>query len=151
MRIIAGKYKRRKLFTPKGIQTRPSTDRLRETLMAILEGGRFGFPLNSNLIIDVFAGTGALGIEAASRGHPNKVIFIEKNSNAVKIIEENIKITKSNELFEILNIDLSQIKKRMALQLSDKQKIKKSHFIINNNLDIQNLKKEYKKIINKLI
>ena len=81
MRIIAGKYKRRKLFTPKGIQTRPSTDRLRETLMAILEGGRFGFPLNSNLIIDVFAGTGALGIEAASRGHPNKVIFIEKNSN----------------------------------------------------------------------
>tara|TARA_B100000530_G_scaffold326045_1_gene264439 strand:- start:421 stop:990 length:570 start_codon:yes stop_codon:yes gene_type:complete len=109
MRIIAGKYKRRKLFTPKGIQTRPSTDRLRETLMAILEGGRFGFPLNSNLIIDVFAGTGALGIEAASRGHPNKVIFIEKNSNAVKIIEENIKITKSNELFEILNIDLSQI------------------------------------------
>ena len=65
--------------------------------------------LNSNLIIDVFAGTGALGIEAASRGHPNKVIFIEKNSNAVKIIEENIKITKSNELFEILNIDLSQI------------------------------------------
>ena len=77
MRIIAGKYKRRKLFTPKGIQTRPSTDRLRETLMAILEGGRFGFPLNSNLIIDVFAGTGALGIEAASRGHPNKVIFIE--------------------------------------------------------------------------
>ena len=109
MRIIAGKYKRRKLFTPKGIQTRPSTDRLRETLMAILEGGKFGSPLNSNLIIDVFAGTGALGIEAASRGHPNKVIFIEKNSNAVKIIEENIKITKSNELFEILNIDLSQI------------------------------------------
>ena len=92
MRIIAGKYKRRKLFTPKGIQTRPSTDRLRETLMAILEGGRFGFPLNSNLIIDVFAGTGALGIEAASRGHPNKVIFIEKDSTAVKIIEENIKI-----------------------------------------------------------
>ena len=54
MRIIAGKYKRRKLFTPKGIQTRPSTDRLRETLMAILEGGRFGFPLNSNLIMMSF-------------------------------------------------------------------------------------------------
>ena len=81
----------------------------RDSLMAILEGGRFGFPLNSNLIIDAFAGTGALGIEAASRGHPRKVIFIEKNSNAVKIIEENIKITKSNKLFEILNIDLSQI------------------------------------------
>ena len=109
MRIIAGKYRRRKLLTPNGLQIRPSKDRLRETLMAILEGGRFGFPLNSNIIIDVFSGTGALGIEAASRGHPNKVIFIEKDLTAVKIIKENIKITKSNELFEILNFDISQI------------------------------------------
>ena len=123
MRIIAGKYKRRKLFTPKGIQTRPSTDRLRETLMAILEGGRFGFPLNSNLIIDVFAGTGALGIEAASRGHPNKVIFIEKNSNAVKIIEEN-------DILEGKNIGIDHTG---ALLLDDNGVIKKvynGHLVI---------------------
>ena len=111
MRIIAGKYKRKKLFTPKGIKTRPSTDRLRETLMAILEGGRFGYPLSSKIIIDVFAGTGALGIEAASRGSPNKVVFIESNSSAVKLIEENIKITKTDKVFEVLNCDISKLKK----------------------------------------
>ena len=48
------------------------------------------------------------------------------------------------------NIDLSQIKKRMALQLSDKEKINQAHFVINNNLDIKNLKKEFQKIIKKL-
>ena len=48
------------------------------------------------------------------------------------------------------NIDLSQIKKRMALQLSDKEKINQAHFVINNNLDIKNLKKEFQKIIQKL-
>jgi len=48
------------------------------------------------------------------------------------------------------NIDLSQIKKRMALQLSDKEKINQSHFVIHNNLDIKNLKKEFQKIIKKL-
>ena len=79
MRIISGKYKRRKLLSPKDILTRPSTDRLRETLMGVLEGGRLGHPLKSKIILDVFSGTGALGIEASSRGNPEKVIFIENN------------------------------------------------------------------------
>ena len=81
MRIISGKYKRRKLLSPKDILTRPSTDRLRETLMGVLEGGKLGHPLKSKIIIDVFAGTGALGIEASSRGNPEKVIFIENKFN----------------------------------------------------------------------
>ena len=50
MRIISGKYKRRKLLSPKDILTRPSTDRLRETLMGVLEGGKLGHPLKLSLI-----------------------------------------------------------------------------------------------------
>ena len=92
MRIISGKYKRIKLCTPKDLSTRPSTDRFRETVMGILEGGKFGYPLKSKIIIDIFAGTGALGIEAASRGDPSKVIFIESDNIANKIIQSNIKI-----------------------------------------------------------
>jgi 16S rRNA (guanine966-N2)-methyltransferase len=109
MRIISGKYKRRKLLSPKDILTRPSTDRLRETLMGVLEGGKLGHPLKSKIIIDVFSGTGALGIEATSRGNPEKVIFIEYNINAISIIKENIKITNSPKLFDIINSDISNI------------------------------------------
>ena len=106
MRIISGKYKRKKLVSPKGILTRPTADRLRETLMNVLEGGKFGYPLNSRIIIDVFAGTGALGIEAASRGNPKKVIFIDKNRNATELIKKNIKITNSPDIFQIINSDI---------------------------------------------
>ena len=89
MRIISGKYKRIKLCTPKDLSTRPSTDRFRETVMGILEGGKFGYPLKSKIIIDMFAGTGAFGIEAASRGDPSKVIFIESDKIANNIIRSN--------------------------------------------------------------
>ena len=50
MRIISGKYKRKKLCTPKDFSTRPSTDRFRETVMGILEGGKFGYPLKSKIL-----------------------------------------------------------------------------------------------------
>ena len=61
--------------------------------------------------------------------------------------EKNIRLKRA---IKRKNIDLSQIKKRMALQLSDKEKINQAHFVINNNLDIKNLKKEFQKIIEKL-
>ena len=109
MRIISGKYKRRKLLSPKDILTRPSTDRLRETLMGVLGGGKLGHPLKSKIIIDVFAGTGALGIEASSRGTPEKVIFIENNIDAISIIKENIKITNSPKLFDVIYSDILDI------------------------------------------
>ena len=89
MRIISGKYKRRKLLSPKDILTRPSTDRLRETLMGVLEGGRLGQPLKSKIIIEV--------------------IFVENNIDAISIIKENIKITNSPKLFDIINSDILDI------------------------------------------
>ena len=109
MRIISGKYKRIKLCTPKDLSTRPSTDRFRETVMGILEGGKFGYPLKSKIIIDIFAGTGALGIEAASRGDPSKVIFIESDNIANKIIQSNIKILNTKNIFYTINEDVRNI------------------------------------------
>jgi len=109
MRIIAGKYKRKKLCTPKDSSTRPSTDRFRETVMGILEGGKLGYPLKSKIIIDMFAGTGALGIEAASRGNPSKVIFVESDKIANKIIQSNIQILNTKNIFNTINDDVRNI------------------------------------------
>lgn len=84
MRIIAGKYRSRILKSLKGEALRPTSDRLRETLFDVLgasvEGARF---------LDVFAGTGAIGIEALSRGAA-EAIFIEKHAPAAKLIRQNL-------------------------------------------------------------
>ena len=76
MRIIAGKKKGIKIFSPLGTITRPSSNRIRETIMGVLEGGRYGDPLNSKLILDLFSGVGSFGLECISRG-AGKVTFIE--------------------------------------------------------------------------
>jgi 16S rRNA (guanine966-N2)-methyltransferase len=84
MRIIAGTYRSRLLKSAKGLSLRPTSDRLRETLFNILvpyiEGARF---------LDLFAGTGAIGIEALSRGAAESV-FIESHAPAVALIQKNL-------------------------------------------------------------
>ena len=87
MRVIAGKAKGRKLISPKGDAIRPTSDRLKESLFNIL--GPF---LPEARVLDLFAGTGSLGIEALSRG-ANFVVFSEKNRKAVEIIMQNIQLT----------------------------------------------------------
>ena len=84
MRIIAGTFRSRQLKSLKGLSLRPTSDMLRETLFNILgprvEGSRF---------LDLFAGTGAIGIEAISRG-AGSVVFVEKHSDTVRLIRENL-------------------------------------------------------------
>src|SRR5437763_8778392 len=84
MRIIAGKFRGRKLKSPPSLQTRPTSDRLRETLFNILApriaGARF---------LDLYAGTGAVGIEALSRG-AKAVTFVESDRRAETLIGENL-------------------------------------------------------------
>lgn len=84
MRIIAGQYKGRRLKTLDGLHVRPTSDRLRETLFNILApriaGARF---------VDICAGSGAIGIEALSRG-ASEVVFIENNRRAAQTISENL-------------------------------------------------------------
>lgn len=84
MRIIAGKYRSRLLKSLKGDALRPTSDRLRETLFNIL-----GADVSGSRFLDVFAGTGAVGIEALSRGAA-EAIFIEHHAPAAKLIRRNL-------------------------------------------------------------
>jgi 16S rRNA (guanine966-N2)-methyltransferase len=89
MRVIAGEYRSRILKTLPGMATRPTPDRMRESLFSILapriEGSHF---------VDAFAGTGAVGIEALSRG-ARLVTFIEKSRAAIEVIRENLATLKA--------------------------------------------------------
>ncbi len=85
MRVIAGKFGSRPLRTLRGMALRPTSDRLRETLFNILGGA-----VEGSTFVDLFAGTGAMGIEALSRG-VERVIFVENHAAAVKLIRENLK------------------------------------------------------------
>ena len=89
MRIIAGRHRGTKLAQPAGAETRPTGDRVRESLFNILEGGRFGDVLAGAVVIDAFAGTGALGLEALSRGAVH-TSFIEHDRDALAVLRANI-------------------------------------------------------------
>src|SRR5260221_10469350 len=92
MRIVGGKYRGKKLNVPTHEGTRPTSDRARETIFNILlHNPSFGPKvLLDKTVLDVFAGTGALGLEAFSRG-AKSVTFIENNRNALPILYANIK------------------------------------------------------------
>ncbi len=88
MRVIAGKAKGHKLKTIEGLQTRPTTDRMKETLFNVI-----AFDLLQCRFLDLFSGSGAIGIEALSRG-AKECVFVEKSKEACHIIDENLKHTK---------------------------------------------------------
>jgi len=85
LRIIAGNLKAKKLHSDKGMVTRPTSDRLRESIFDIL-----AFNVKNAVVLDMFAGTGAMGIEALSRG-AESALFMDINNNALTVIERNIK------------------------------------------------------------
>ncbi|HXZ26807.1 MAG TPA: 16S rRNA (guanine(966)-N(2))-methyltransferase RsmD [Terriglobales bacterium] len=89
MRVIAGKYRHRALRAPRGLEVRPTSDRLRETLFNVLAAGRPEV-LAGSVWIDAFAGTGAVGIEALSRG-ARQVYFLESAKAAAAAIRANLK------------------------------------------------------------
>jgi len=88
LRIISGKLKGRRLASFKGQQIRPTSDRVREAIFDIL-----GFGWEGKEVLDLFAGTGGLGIEALSRG-AHQVIFVENHPQALLVLEKNIKSFK---------------------------------------------------------
>jgi 16S rRNA (guanine966-N2)-methyltransferase len=95
MRVIAGSFRSRTLQAPAGLATRPTSDRLRETLFNVLapriEGARF---------LDLYAGSGAVGIEALSRGGA-EVVFVERAAAAIKVLRTNLDRLKVTEGFRI--------------------------------------------------
>lgn len=84
MRVIAGKYRSRKLRTLRRLELRPTSDRLRETLFNIL-----GPAIKGSVFVDAFAGSGAVGIEALSRG-ADEVFFVENHAPAARLIRQNL-------------------------------------------------------------
>ena len=99
MRIVAGKYKRTPLVSLEGEITRPTKDMVKEALFDALQVSE------NESFLDLFSGSGAIGIEAISRGL-NPVILNDNNRDAVKIIETNLK--KINEVTRVLNLDYKE-------------------------------------------
>ncbi len=102
MRIISGTSKGRKLATPKGLTVRPTSDRVKESIFNILTG-----QIEGAEVLDLFAGTGNLGIEALSRG-AKEVTFIEKTRRAVRLIQRNLEQFGMSEQSEVLFMDASR-------------------------------------------
>ena len=99
MRIIAGKFRRRTLRAPQGLDVRPTSDRLRETLFNVLTAGNPD-ALQQTVWLDLFAGTGAVGIEAISRG-ARSVHFVESSSAAAEAIRDNLRALQIEDGFEV--------------------------------------------------
>jgi 16S rRNA (guanine966-N2)-methyltransferase len=98
MRIIAGEWRGRKLAAPPGQQTRPTADRTRETLFSML-ASRLG-SFDGLRVADLYAGSGALGLEALSRGAAHAT-FIENDRTALGAIEANVKALDASERVEV--------------------------------------------------
>lgn len=99
MRVIAGKYARRNLYALKSRQTRPTSAKVKESLFDSL--GQF---FQGGHVLDLYAGSGALGIEAVSRGCSHAVL-IDINRAAVAIIQKNIALTKEKERFSVYKMN----------------------------------------------
>lgn len=97
MQIITGKYRARKLVAPEGMETRPTLARVKESIFSVLPLSHNGF-----ITLDLFAGSGAYGLESLSRG-AIKTYFVDESKNAIRAIKTNTKNIK--EEFIVLNID----------------------------------------------
>jgi 16S rRNA (guanine966-N2)-methyltransferase len=114
MRVIAGKYRGRPLRSLGGTDIRPTSDRLRETLFNVLTAGNPG-ALEGRVWLDLFAGTGAVGIEALSRG-AKQVYFVDTSAAAAKLIERNLQSLGIVAGYKILRDDLSGVLWRLQRQ-----------------------------------
>lgn len=103
MRIIAGKFRSRPLRSIPGLDIRPTSDRLRETLFDVLTAGNPA-ALNGSVWLDLFAGTGAVGIEAISRG-AGFVYFVDSSKRAAELIARSLSFLKVESGFQILRED----------------------------------------------
>jgi 16S rRNA (guanine966-N2)-methyltransferase len=123
MRVIAGTFRSRPLKSLPGTDTRPTSDKLRETLFNILAAGDPD-ALAGTVWIDVFAGTGAVGIEALSRG-ARSVSFVESSPKAMAVIRANLKSLGISEGFEMVDKDAVR-----ALRLLDSQAVRADYIFL---------------------
>lgn len=111
MRIVAGKFRGRALASPDGRSVRPTLDRVRESAFNILAHGVAGFEMSGARVIDLFAGSGALGLEAMSRG-AGYCLFVESDAEARALIRRNVEtlgLTGETRIFRRDATDLGPI------------------------------------------
>jgi 16S rRNA (guanine(966)-N(2))-methyltransferase RsmD len=108
VRIISGEFRGRRLKSPRGGDLRPTSDRLKETLFNIL-----GPEISGSIFLDVFAGTGAIGLEALSRG-ALAAVFVESSKEAVQLIRQNIELCGIASRCRILPGDVFTLLRTLA-------------------------------------
>jgi 16S rRNA (guanine966-N2)-methyltransferase len=108
MRIVAGRFKGRPLAAPKSDAIRPTSDRVREALFNILAHGIEGFSIEGARVIDLFAGSGALGLEALSRGAAS-CLFVEESAEARGLIRQNVEALGLTGVTKIFRRDATSL------------------------------------------
>ena len=106
MRIIAGEFRGRRLSSPAGRDVRPTSDRAREALFSILEHGQP--PVRGARFLDLFCGTGAVGLEALSRGAA-EVLLVESEADALKVARTNLERLGAPENIRLLREDATRL------------------------------------------
>ena len=99
MRVITGKARGVNLKTPEGLQTRPTTDRVKEALFSMIQ-----FDIPTATVLDLFGGTGQLGIEALSRG-ARRAVFVDESDKACQLIRENLRRTRMEQDGSVVRSD----------------------------------------------
>ena len=113
MRIISGKAKGTKLYTLQGDNTRPTLDRVKESIFNIIQS-----QIPEATVLDLFAGSGAIGLEMLSRG-AKKAILCDKSKEAIGIIKKNIQNTHMEEKVELYNIDFKECIEKVSKEKFD--------------------------------
>ncbi len=116
MRIVAGAHRGRTLVAPKGHSTRPTADRARQALFNVLEHADWAPGLVGARVADLFAGSGALGLEALSRG-AGSCVFVDRDAAARDAIARNVAALGLADRCEILNADATRLASRAPVDL----------------------------------
>ena len=113
MRIISGKARGTKLYTLEGMNTRPTLDRVKESIFNIIQG-----EIQDAKVLDLFSGCGAIGLECLSRG-AKKAVLCDKSKEAIGIIKRNVQKTHMEDSAEILNVDFEACLEKIKNQQFD--------------------------------
>ena len=113
MRIISGKARGTKLYTLEGTATRPTLDRVKESLFNIIQND-----IEDSTVLDLFSGSGAIGLEFLSRG-AKRAVLCDSSKDAIKIIKQNVQKTHFEEKVEIYNMEFTKLVERLQNQKFD--------------------------------
>ncbi len=113
MRIISGKARGTKLYTLDGTATRPTLDRVKESLFNIIQND-----IEDSTVLDLFSGSGAIGLEFLSRG-AKRTVLCDSSKDAIKIIKQNVQKTHFEEKVEVYNMEFTKLVERLQNQKFD--------------------------------